>query len=266
MSDNGYCIAYRKSWTHPAFKDLREAAIWNFLYQNAFWEDGERNFNGHTFQLKRGEIVVSVSFLAKGFGMTDKGVRVVIQKLIKLGMLVKRGANKGTILTICNYDRFQTFEKTKGEHEGKRGANEGQTRGNNKKERKKEETKINNNELVVPDFISVDVWNDFVKHRGAKFSKLAATRIINQLTEWHNEGQDCDKILNNSIMNGWKGVFPLKDEQKGQATNGTHKTKSDRANEAITRALAKYEAREQQEDADSALCKPELQHIQDLRE
>jgi len=69
MADKGWVYAYRKAWTHPAFNNLREAAIWNFLYQNAFWEDGDRNFNGYTFQLKRGQIVVSISFLAKGFGM-----------------------------------------------------------------------------------------------------------------------------------------------------------------------------------------------------
>jgi len=134
MVDNGWVYAYRKAWTHPAFNNLREAAIWNFLYQNAFWEDGERNFNGHTFLLKRGQIVISISFLAKGFCMTEKGVRVVIQKLEKLGMLVKQGANKGTIITICNYDDFQAKEKTKGEHKGKRGANKGQTKGDNNNE------------------------------------------------------------------------------------------------------------------------------------
>lgn len=134
MSDLGYCLAYRNSWTHPAFKDLREAAIWNFLYQNAFWKDGDRQFNGHTFQLKRGQIVVSISFLAKGFGMTDKGVRVVIQKLEKLGMVVTQGANRGTIITVCNYDKFQANNKTEGEQEGKQRANRGQTEGDNKNE------------------------------------------------------------------------------------------------------------------------------------
>lgn len=130
----GYCYAYRGAWSHPAFNDLREAAIWNFLYQNAFYEDGERNFNKHTFQLKRGQIVVSYSFLAKGFGMSDKGVRVVIQKLQKLGMLGIQGTSKGTILTICNYNEYQENKKTKGKQGGNQGANEGQAKGNNNKE------------------------------------------------------------------------------------------------------------------------------------
>jgi hypothetical protein len=130
MPNSGYCYAYRSTWTHPAFKDFREAAIWNYLYQNAHWQDSDIQFNGQLFQLKRGQIVVSISYLAKGFCMTDKGVRVVIQKLQKHGMLGKQGTSKGTILTICNYDDFQELKKTEGEQEGKRRANGGQTEGN----------------------------------------------------------------------------------------------------------------------------------------
>lgn len=136
MADKGWVIAYRKSWTHPAFNNLREAAIWNFLYQNAFWEDGNRNFNGYTFNLKRGQIVVSISFLANGFGMTEKAVRVVIQKIEKLGMITVLGASRGTIITICNYDKYQQNEKTEGDQGASKGraktpkmANQGQTEG-----------------------------------------------------------------------------------------------------------------------------------------
>jgi len=226
VNDKGWVYAYRKAWTHPAFNNLREAAIWNFLYQNAFWEDGDRNFNGYTFQLKRGQIVVSISFLAKGFGMTEKGVRVVIQKLEKLGMVVKQGASKGTIITICNYDDFQVKEKTKGEQSGKRGANEGQTKGDNNNESTKgnegKERKDSRDILIVPDFIDGDIWLSFVAHRGgSKFTKRAAKLTLNELTTWHDKGHNVNDILNRSIMNGWKGVF--EPETKKGNKNGRQK-------------------------------------------
>ncbi len=183
MVDSGWVYAYRKAWTHPAFNNLREAAIWNFLYQNAFWEDGERNFNGHTFLLKRGQIVVSISFLAKGFCMSDKGVRVVIQKLEKLGMLVKQGANKGTIITICNYDDFQKKEKTKGEQEGKRGANEGQTRGDNNNEGNEinEINEINEVKDSLSDF--EEFWKSWTPYKTGKGSKADAKEIYLKITK-----------------------------------------------------------------------------------
>jgi len=172
----GYCLAYRKAWTHPAFKDLREAAIWNFLYQNAFYEDGERNFNGHVFHLKRGQIVTTPRFLAKGFGMTEKGARVVIQKLEKLGMLVKQGASKGTIITICNYDKYQLSGRAEGDQEGKQRAIKGRSKGaNNKKETKEERNKM---EKIC--FFGSLNWN-------RKMGKYISPGDLLKLQEYENE-------------------------------------------------------------------------------
>ena len=215
MAD-GYCLAYRKSWSHPVFKDLREAAIWNFLYQNAFWQDGIRQFNGHTFELKRGQIVVSVSFLAKGFGMTDKGVRVVIQKLEKQGMLGKQRASKGTIITICNYNKYQSNEKTEGEQEGDVRAIKGQSKGNNKKQpNKHNEPKEGKKGVLieVPSFISGEVWEQWVNHRNEIKKKLTPTQSqaqIKKLTAWNENGLDANEIILNSIGNGWTGLFKPK--------------------------------------------------------
>lgn len=160
MSDNGYVYAYRGAWSHPAFNNLREAAIWNFLYQNAFWQDGDRNFNGYTFRLKRGQIIVSIAFLAKGFGMTEKGVRVVIQKLEKLGMVGVQGASRGTIITICNYEKYQTFQKPEGERKGNRRANEGRAEGDNKKE----VSKVKEDKELIAEAVSG--WNDLASRVG----------------------------------------------------------------------------------------------------
>ena len=226
MSDFGYCRAFRGAWSHPVFKDLREASIWNFLYQNAFWRDGVRNFNGQLFELKRGQIVISISFLAKGFCMTEKGVRVVIQKLEKQGMLVKQGASKGTIITICNYSKYQDFEKTEGEQEGKQGANKGRTKGENKKEVKKDKEV---NTITIPSFIDGDVWMDWYEYRKEKKKKLTKTTIekqIKKLTKWHNEGHDVNEIINTSIMNTWIGLF--KPKEGAQSAKHSKSEKADR--------------------------------------
>lgn len=207
IKNKGYVLAHRKAWDHPAFNNLREASIWNFLYQNAFWEDGERNFNGYTFQLKRGQIVVSISFLAKGFCMSDKGVRVVIDKLERLGMVVKQRASRGTVLTICNYDKFQCFEKSKGEQEGNRGAIEGQSKGNNNKQLNKETKETKNKEDIYPqDFL--DIWAVYPKlRRGNKQKGLAAFKNAIK--------RDCIENINIGVQN-----YIDSDEANGQYAKG----------------------------------------------
>lgn len=233
MSDFGYCLAHRKAWTHPIFKDLREAAIWNFLYQNAFWEDGIRNFNGYVFELKRGQIVVTPRFLAKGFGMTEKGVRLVMQKLEKHQMLAINGTNKGTIVTICNYNKFQSFWKTKGEQEDYPRENKGRAKGaNNNKTNKDKEVK----EIIIPDFIRGDLWEEWIKHRSEIKKKLTYTQSekqISQLTQWHNEGIDVNQVITESISNGWQGLF----KPKQGNYNGNRKTRTQALAEQASRLL-----------------------------
>jgi uncharacterized protein YdaU (DUF1376 family) len=107
--------------------------------------------------------------------------------------------------------------------------------------------------FILPDFVSADMWNDFVKHRGSKFTDLAAGRIINQLRDWHNEGQDANGILNKSIMNGWKGVFP-EDKQKGNG-NGKAKSKGN-ANEELKQYLDKLGDSEPSESPNLRLQEP----------
>lgn len=208
MTD-GYCLAYRRAWTHPVFKNLLEAAIWNFLYQNAFWEDGERTFNGTTFHLKRGQIVVSMRFLAKGFGISEKGARTVIQKLEKAHMLVKQGASKATIITICNYDTFQVLGRAKDAQTGKQGANRGRPTDANKnegiKERRNERSITRAREIKKPDDVSEQVWNDFLKHRKAKKAPVTETVI----TRTRNEAKKINWTLEQAIIEtcnrGWQG-------------------------------------------------------------
>lgn len=178
--NQGYCYAYRRAWYHPAFKDLREASIWNYLYQNAAYELTEVNINGYTFQLERGQIAVSISYLAKGFCMSEKGVRVVIQKLEKLGMVGKRGTSRGTILTICNYEDYQRKEKTKGEPKGNKGASRGRAKGDNINEDNK-----NNEE-------NEDKFDQFWEIYPRKHGKKAAKKLFESLSK---KGIDYEKII-----------------------------------------------------------------------
>lgn len=182
----GYCLAYRQAWKHPAFNNLREAAIWNFLYQNAAYENCEVNFNNHTFKVKRGQYVTSISFLAKGFCMSDKGVRVVIQKLQKLGMLGVQGASKGTTITICNYDVYQLNLKTEGEQEGKQGANGGRAKGdNNNKGINKGSKKVNKEEVTLEELSlsHVQTWLDR-KRKDGYYKNIDEVALLEYYKNW----------------------------------------------------------------------------------
>jgi hypothetical protein len=73
---------------------------------------------------------------------------------------------------------------------------------------------------TLPFFISKETWEEFCAMRIEKkepINALSGKRIIAKLTKMQEQtGQDPNEILSESIMNGWKGVFPLKQDTGGK--------------------------------------------------
>ena len=67
--------------------------------------------------------------------------------------------------------------------------------------------------LVLPAWVPAEAWEGFVEMRGvsrAPFSAVAAQWILLKLDRLRNEGEDPGKVLDQSVMNGWRGVFAVK--------------------------------------------------------
>lgn len=73
----------------------------------------------------------------------------------------------------------------------------------------------------LPDFINQNTWISFIEMRKkikAMPTIKAQELIIEKLSRLKDEGQEPNKVLEQSIMNGWKGVFSVKDDKKIVAT------------------------------------------------
>lgn len=232
---NGYCLAFRRAWAHDAFADLLESSIWNYLYQNAFYEDGERNFNGTIFNLKRGQIVVTPRFLAKGFRISESNARRVIQKLIKLKMVEHQTTTKATIITICNYDKYQLPIKTSEDQTDDQTKNKPRPdRANNNKGIKpiKEIT----NKISIPSWLPIDDWNDFLEMRKEiKSSPTANAKklLISKLEKLMASGNDPSEVLKQSTMNNYKGIFEVQENAKQLNNKGKQNDKERQCANAI---------------------------------
>jgi len=67
--------------------------------------------------------------------------------------------------------------------------------------------------LVLPDWIPQDTWRDFEQTRRSMRKPMtpAASRlIVKKLEELREQGDEPQKVLEQSIQNSWVGVFPLK--------------------------------------------------------
>ena len=78
-------------------------------------------------KIDSGQFFTSTGHLSNELNLTIKQVRISIDKLKSTGEIITKGANNGTMISVCNYESYQDITKLK----GKRGASEGQARGNN---------------------------------------------------------------------------------------------------------------------------------------
>ena len=80
--------------------------------------------------------------------------------------------------------------------------------------KRKRKPQIKNDFIILkPEFVSDEMWEAYLKHRKQK--KVAVTErsynlLCKKLTKWHSEGHDVNAILEQSVENGWTGVFEVK--------------------------------------------------------
>ena len=98
--------------------------------------------------------------------------------------------------------------------------------------------------FIVPDWIPQPAWQGFLESRKASkgaFTDRAKMLIVKQLQTMQAEGQDVAAVLDQSVANGWKGVFPLKTQQG--AKNGKFNIHAYTRNE-LSKALEQGMVRE----------------------
>ena len=94
-------------------------------------------------------------------------------------------------------------------------------------------------ESILPPWMPDDLWKKFIAHRkGIKkpMSDHAQKLALGELEKLMKDGNEPQAVVNQSILRGWAGLFPLKDSSNGQAKQGK-RTYSDDLMEAATNAI-----------------------------
>lgn len=209
---DGYIKLYKKLIQWQWYKDSNTKSLFIDLLLDANFEDSKVGFE----IIKRGQCLTSLKRMHERTGLTTKQIRTSLDKLQKSGEIGKQTTNKYSIITIKNYDDYQNMDKQM--------ANKRQTKGNIKEYKEyKEEKEINNKESISKDiqkkyFESLKVntlFNEFLEQRKklkAVNSERAINTLINKLMNYDENTQI--KMLENSIVNSWKGIFEIKETKR----------------------------------------------------
>lgn len=195
----------------------------------------------------------ALAIFARKFHVEVDRLKNIIEKIFEYDLLMLKKTRGGYQLTSRGVlRRFQPIQRKRAEWRKKKaGFSQGKTSGkpgeNPTKESKVKERKeknINTNPKSLraqgenprakgtnprvfddlPDWVPLDAWKGYVEMRASIKKPLRTDRqrqlAVSKLDELRGEGNEPEAVLNQSVMNSWQGLFPLKDRARGSPGKG----------------------------------------------
>lgn len=120
MSERGYFFLDRGIWDHPLFarEAFTEREAWLWMISAAAWKGMRVRAGRKIVDLKRGQLVFSERFMATKWRWSKTSVRRFIERLKSEAMVSALADRDATLITICNYDKYQLPRTTEGPQSG----------------------------------------------------------------------------------------------------------------------------------------------------
>ena len=144
----GYIFLHRKTQKHWVFDRSEYLKAWIQMLFDATHQDYEVLVGNQLVKLKRGQFIFGRKAFSKKTGLSERSVRTLINRLKKSQMIDQQTTNKFSIISILNYDDYQT-----GVHQtsSKRPTSDQQATTNNNNNN-------NNNISAAPELLEVEQY------------------------------------------------------------------------------------------------------------
>ncbi|MEK0313711.1 hypothetical protein [Cohnella sp. 56] len=220
---NGWIKLHRNMLDNPAVcKDAEHLAVWVFLLLNATHKPYDTMIGGKRVTLQPGQLVTSRVTLSDELDISQSKVERIIN-LFKIEQQIEQQTfSKNRVISILNWHKYQESEhQNEQEVDTNRTPSEHQPDTNKNKrikELKNTRTEEQKNLLFAaytsnPDLIScLDSFSELRKKIKKPLTDRAITLLLGKLDELATGDVDKIAILEQSILNSWQGIFPLKGE------------------------------------------------------
>ncbi len=171
-------------------------------------------------EIKRGQLITGRNSLKNQTGIAEQSIRTCLIRLEVSGEITRKSTNKFTIITICNYNKYQS-DQPASQPAINQQSTSNQPAANHKqeckegKECKNEKTTTTAGQKKPALFSSTDiislgvseeVANDFILLRKAKRAPLTKTAWNGLVKEFEKAGVDISSGLSMMMQRGWVGV------------------------------------------------------------
>ncbi|WP_027399078.1 hypothetical protein [Anaerovorax odorimutans] len=225
LLEKGFIKVWRSLIKWEWYSDINTTRLFIHLLLTVNYETSKWQGN----VIKRGERITTIANLSQETGLTQKQIRGSLDKLKKTGEITSKGTNKFTLITVENYSRYQDVYEQDGEQKANKSKRKGQ-QGFNQRQQIKKEKEIKKDREEMYNNLDKRLrkpLNDFIEMREdikKPLNDRAIQMILDKLHTLSNGDINTSvKILQQSTINCWQGIFPIKEESKkekdGQADN-----------------------------------------------
>lgn len=212
MEDDTWLKLYRKLLKSPIFENEKALKIWIWCLLKATHLEREQLVGQQIVHLEKGQFVFGREKASNELGMTESTVYKYIKLLEKLQMISINSNNKFSVVSIEKWEDYQD-KKQQSNNKGTTKEQQSNTNKNVKNVNNniyKEIETFTRNENLINSFI------EFIQYRKQKnkvLTEIGLKKILNQFKKWNYTDEECIQSINNSIINGWTGIFEIKDRK-----------------------------------------------------
>jgi hypothetical protein len=184
MSEPGFIAVHRSIWNHDLFADkvFGEREAWLWLVSAAAWQDCKVRSGNAMVDIKRGQLLFATRFLAKKWKWSHTTTVRFLNLLENETMIGTHPGPHATLITICNYDKYQLSGNEEGTQDGTQDGTQ------TVRSRYKEE-ELNNKRIDIPRAPALVFETDWPKDYREVFwqsypkrvDKAAALRKLDQI-------------------------------------------------------------------------------------
>jgi len=221
--NNGWVKLYRALLENPVFYDPHLLQIFIYCLLKANHKTEKIIYRGEVLEIPEGSFITGRHTASQELRLKGKMWDRKLEVLEKLEILTIRKTSRFSIITITKWQDYQGINTNNDQQMTstmtsimtiKRPANDQQmTTNKNDKNDKKYNPPLYN----IPPFIKVGVWNEYIEMRKKirkPMTEKAKELALKKLERFYREGQDPNAILEQSILNSWQGLFPVKQQER----------------------------------------------------
>ena len=188
---SGWIKIHRKFLDWQWFEKSEAVHLFIYLLLKANHKDSQ--WQG--VDIKRGQFISSLGKISTDTGISLQSIRTLLNKFEKTNEIELKSTNKFTIVTICKYECYQ--DET--EETNKQLTNKQQTTNKQLTTNKNDKKEKNNKEVIL------DRWVEYRKQIKKPIKEATQETILAKMENFTEE--QCKFVINNSIENGWQGLF-----------------------------------------------------------